>query len=327
MATAEQIKALLRCHAEGDSERFYGVALQVAAQAAKQGHSNLAHDIRALVDDARALPAALRPSSTPTPLAQPRGELAGLLSVSYPRARLNEMVLAEDVHRRLVRVLREHREGDRLRDHGLRPRNRILLVGPPGSGKTMTASVLAGEMQMPLFTILFDGLISKFMGETAAKLRIIFEAIERTRGVYFFDEFDAIGGERAQPNDVGEIRRVLNSLLQFLEQERSTSLIVAATNHRALLDRALFRRFDDVVRYGVPTEMLAEDVLRRRLAAFDLSSLRWPDVLGAAAGLSYAELVDCCDDVAKGLVLDGRYEVRSEDLVAAFGERREGPAF
>ena len=116
----------------------------------------------------------------------------------------------------------------------------------------MTASVLAGELGLPLFQVRLDGLITKYLGETAAKLRQIFDATSRTRGVYFFDEFDAIGSQRGIPNDVGEIRRVLNSFLQMIEQDRSLSLVVAATNHPGILDSALFRRFDDMLHYELP---------------------------------------------------------------------------
>ena len=117
----------------------------------------------------------------------------------------------------------------------------------------MTAAAVAGELGLPLFSIQLDGLITKYMGETAAKLRVVFDAIQATRGVYLFDEFDALGGERGSKNDVGEIRRVLNSFLQFLEQDESDSLVLGATNHAGLLDRALFRRFDAVLEYALPT--------------------------------------------------------------------------
>ena len=169
----------------------------------------------------------------------------------------------------------EQRQQQNLRDHGLQPRRKLLLVGPPGSGKTMTAAVLAGELHLPLFTIVLDGLITKFMGETAAKLRLVFDAMQATRGVYFFDEFDAIGARRGERQDVGEIRRVLNSFLQFLEQDESHGLIVAATNHPELLDKALFRRFDDVIEYSVPDAVLAEALLRARLDRFDTRGLAW----------------------------------------------------
>src|SRR5208337_5606310 len=130
--------------------------------------------------------------------------------------------------------------------------------------KTMSASALAGEFGLPLFEIRLEGLITKFMGETAAKLRLVFDAIAETRGVYFFDEFDAIGAKRTERNDVGEIRRVLNSFLQFLEQDESDSLIIAATNHPELLDPALHRRFDDVIEYALPDPDVARRILKNR---------------------------------------------------------------
>jgi hypothetical protein len=255
MAKADQVKALIRSHAEGDDTRFYSIAMQVAAQEARSGKGRLAQELRDLVDR---LKGHRRPDPQdrtvgPVPLAQPRGELAGLLVAAYPKTRLADMVLAERPRSRLVRVLREQRQRELLSTRGFTPLRRLLLLGPPGTGKTMTASALAGELAIPLLTIQLDGLITKFMGETAAKLRMVFDAIRETRGVYLFDEFDALGGDRGARNDVGEIRRVLNSFLQFLEQDESDSLILAATNHPAILDRALFRRFDAVVEYALPS--------------------------------------------------------------------------
>jgi SpoVK/Ycf46/Vps4 family AAA+-type ATPase len=250
MANAAQIKALIRSHADGDDTRFYSIAMQVAAKAARSGHGQLAQELRQLVDQAKARAVKTgTPRVEPIPMARPRGELAGLLTVSYPKTRLPDMALDTDVQGRIQRVLLEQRQRERIREHGFIPLRKVLLVGPPGTGKTMTASVLAGELSLPLFTIQLHALITKFMGETAAKLRLIFDALEQTRGVYLFDEFDALGGQRAAQNDVGEIRRVLNSFLQFLEQDPSDSLVIAATNYVKLLDRALFRRFDAVIEY------------------------------------------------------------------------------
>ncbi|MDC0711001.1 ATP-binding protein [Stigmatella sp. ncwal1] len=323
MATAEQLKALVRSYAEGDQAQFLSVAMQVAAHAAKQGHSKLAQELRSLVDQVKTksqiAPRRLEP---PTPLTQPRGELAGLLSVSYPSTRLNEMVLQPAVGERLERVLREHKQGHKLREHGLRPRHRMLLVGPPGSGKTMTAAALAGEMQLPLFTIVLDGLITKFMGETAAKLRLVFDAIRSTRGVYLFDEFDAIGGQRGASNDVGEIRRVLNSFLQFLEQDQSDSLIISATNHPELLDHALFRRFDDVIEYNTPSGELANRTILAKLGTFTSDELDWKQLSASAAELSYAELARACNDAIKEAILDDKSVVTTQGILRAFEERR-----
>lgn len=259
--------------------------------------------------------------SGPVPLAQPRGELAGLLSVLYPKVRLSDMVLEETVHERLRRVLVEQRQQQKLTQHGLTPRRKLLLTGPAGAGKTMSASALAGELHLPLFRIVLDGLITKYMGETAVKLRVIFDAIAKTRGVYLFDEFDAIGAKRVSSNDVGEIRRVLNSFLQFLEQDTSNSLIVAATNHVEMLDRALFRRFDDVIDYPLPTSQLAERTIRARLPMLSLADVNWPSVLDAAKGLSYADLARACEDVAKEAILLGWSEPGPDGLQKALSER------
>ncbi|XXR97634.1 ATP-binding protein [Sorangium sp. So ce426] len=202
--------------------------MQVAAHAARQGHGKLAQELRELIDTAKGAPR--RGERVPHPVVQPRGELAGPLSVSYPKTRLSDMVLEPKLQARLERILLEQRQREKLLTHGLAPRRKILLVGPPGTGKTLTARVLAGELSQRLFTILLDGIITRFMGETAAKLRLVFDALQHTRGVYLFDEFDALGSHRTSQNDIGEIRRVLNSFFQFLEQDETESLIIAATN-------------------------------------------------------------------------------------------------
>lgn len=324
MATADQLKALIRSHADGDDTRFYAIAMQVAAQAARSGHGKFAQELRELVDQVKARARATDPGRgpKPVPLAQPRGELAGLLAVGYPKTRVADMALPEVLGARLERVLTEQRERDRLCAHGFSPMRKLLLVGPPGTGKTMTAAALAGELGLPLFSIQLDGLITKYMGETAAKLRLVFDAIQSTRGVYLFDEFDALGGERGSQNDVGEIRRVLNSFLQFLEQDDSASLVLGATNHVGLLDRALFRRFDAVLDYELPTAEIAERVMRARLGLLDVSAIDWDVAARATDGLSHAEIAMACEQAAKDAILDHRTAVRDFELVNALAERR-----
>ena len=260
MATARQIIALLSSHVQGDEEQFLSIALQVAANEARRGRKEIADELRQLVDTARQRRFKLAVGGSEVadvaiPISRPRGELQNLLVAAYPKVRLADMVLQPEVRTRIQRLVQQQRQRDRLREFSQTPSSRLLLVGPPGSGKTMTAAALAGELHLPLFTIRLDTLITQFMGETAAKLRLIFDQIASTRAVYLFDEFDAIGGRRSANNDVGEMRRVLNSFLQFLEESNSTdSVVVAATNHPELLDRALFRRFDDILEYSLPDE-------------------------------------------------------------------------
>jgi SpoVK/Ycf46/Vps4 family AAA+-type ATPase len=319
MATAEQLKAMLKSYVEGDGEQFLTVSMQVAAHAARRGQTRLAQELRDLIDEAKRK--AVQPTHSTVPLARPAGELADLVHASYPKTRLAEMVLSNTIRDSLDRVLAEYRQQDKLRIHGFSARRKLLLVGPPGSGKTMTAAALAGELKLPLLAVRFDGLITKFMGETAAKLRQVFDSMSTTRGVYLFDEFDAIGGDRARPNDVGEIRRVLNSFLQFLETDESDSLILAATNHGRILDPALFRRFDDVIRYGCPDSGQAELLVRDRLNSFDLTGVQWDKVREAAAGLSFADVARASAEAAKAAVLNDRTNIGTEHIVGTLRER------
>ena len=321
MATAEQVKALLKSYSEGNGEHFVSVALQIAAHVARTGKGKLAQELRDLVDEIKRKQAAGKVGGA-VPIARPTGELAGLLSASYPKTRLSEMVLSAETREPLERTVREYRQQERLREHGLSARRKLLLIGPPGCGKTMTASALAGELKLPLFAVQLHGLITKFMGETASKLYMIFEAMSQQPGVYFFDEFDAIGTDRGARNDVGEIRRVLNSFLQFLEQDESDSIVLAATNYVAMLDEALFRRFDDVIPYSRPGGAEIDQLIKNSLHRFLVKSPMWPRIREAAAGLSHAEIARACDDTAKDHILQGKHRVGTAALTTVLRERR-----
>ncbi len=318
MASAKQLKALLKSHLDGDDDRFFSIAMQVAAHEARLGHGKLAEELRAMIDEAKSA----RGAAAPVPIGKPRGELANLLEASYPKARLGEMILSDVLANQIHRVLREQRHAGRIVEHGLSPRRKLLLTGPPGTGKTMTASVLAGELGLPLLEVRLDGLITKFMGETAAKLRQIFDATSRTRGVYFFDEFDAIGSQRGLANDVGEIRRVLNSFLQMIEQDRSHSLVLAATNHLAILDSALFRRFDDILHYELPGKTQVAELLRARLLGSVAKGIRWNSLADLAVGLSYAEITRACNEALKDALIHERPAVREADIRSMLKERK-----
>ncbi|WP_223542023.1 AAA family ATPase [Pseudomonas sp. BF-RE-26] len=328
MATAQQIIALLSSHNQGDEEQFLSIALQVAAAEARLGRRDTADELKTLVEAARKREPITkgqmyRPSQqVATPISKPRGELESLLSVSYPKSQLRDLILDEPKQERLTRLIHQQRQRDKLRSHGLAPSSKLLLVGPPGSGKTLTASILAGELQLPLFTIRLDALITRFMGETASKLRLIFDQIASVRAVYLFDEFDAIGGRRNADNDVGEMRRVLNSFLQFLEEANSTdSLVLATTNHPELLDRALFRRFDDIVEYCLPDTNGIKQILEMRIHAYLPKRVSWTRLIAAANGLSQAEITRAASEIIKDVILLGDKHSSTEAIIKALKER------
>ncbi|MFC7052578.1 AAA family ATPase [Hansschlegelia quercus] len=320
MATAEQVIALVRSYTRQDEGRFLQVAAQVAEEAEARGQNRVAAEIRGLLDDAAAQSGVIRKSADPIPLARPRGELAGIMSVAMPDRRLGQMVLSDDLSKRLDRIVKEQRERTRLRERGLEPRRKFLMTGPPGTGKTLSAGAIAAELGLPLFTVLLDGLITKYMGETAAKLRLVFDAMTERRGVYFFDEVDALAGSRGADNEVGEARRILISFLQFLDEDKSASLIFAATNHPEILDRAFFRRFDASILFGLPAAELVQPLVEETLVGFKLENLDWYAIRGAAHGLSQADIVRASDDAARVAVLEHDGHLTTAQLIESLRE-------
>ncbi|CAD76443.1 putative ATPase [Rhodopirellula baltica SH 1] len=305
LATAAQLRSLIESFAESDEDRFYAVAMQIIAKAEKAGNHKVATDLRTLLADAKASREFERPNRRPVPIAAPTGELAGLIAASFPAVRLSDMVLSPTITASLERLIEEQRQSERLQASGLQPRRKLLLVGPPGCGKTMTASAIAGELHLPLMTVQLHSIITKYLGDTALKLYSVFESAVDRPGVYFFDEFDAIGAGRSDSGDVGEMRRVLNAFLTFLEQDQSDSLFVAATNLVSILDPALFRRFDDVITYDVPDDKLREQLIRNRLSTFCSSkTLELSEAVSASDGLSHADVTRACEEAAKQMLLN-----------------------
>jgi SpoVK/Ycf46/Vps4 family AAA+-type ATPase len=327
MASPQQITALLRSHIVADDERFRAVAMQIAANEAAKGKAEFAAEIKRIVAQsvARNTPGtgASDVRSNSVPFIRLQGELGQLIQLVEPSVGLAQVVLSEKVRARLSRVVREQLHFSRIREHGLRPRQRILLLGPPGCGKTMTAQALAHDLGLPLFVVRLDALFTKFLGETAAKLRVVFDAIETHRAVFLFDEFDSLGLARGAQHDVAEMRRVLNSLLVFIENLRGHSLLVAASNHPDALDPALFRRFDDILRYSAPTKKEIEALLRQRLAAQLETVFDWGKMVGAAKGLSLAEIARAADEASKEAIIEEDIRVDTDLVVAALRERAE----
>jgi SpoVK/Ycf46/Vps4 family AAA+-type ATPase len=314
MATAEQIKSLIRSHFNENQERFFTIALQVAAYEAQQGHGALAHDIRDIVDKAREEKGAII-------LKFPQ-DMRGLILSERPETPKVALVMPHTQIERIERIIHEYRQQHKLKAHGLSHRRKIMLIGPPGTGKTMSARVLAHELHLPLHTIQVDRLVTKFMGETSAKLRQIFDFIQKEVGVFLFDEFDAIGGERSMDNDVGEMRRVLNSFLQFIEQDKSDSLIIAATNNPKLLDRALFRRFDDILYYTYPENEERKKLIQNLLGTFAPLKFPWKLVLAESENLSHAEIDQACLDAIKDSILKEAIEVNPSFFRQMIKERQ-----
>jgi SpoVK/Ycf46/Vps4 family AAA+-type ATPase len=177
-------------------------------------------------------------------------------------------------------------------------------------------------LSLPLFVVRLDNLITRYLGESLSKLRIIFETVNRTRAVYLFDEFDSIGYTRDFTGDVGEMRRLLNSFLTFVEKLTSNSLVIAATNHGDRLDKALYRRFDDLIEFGLPGEDHVWETVKARLSGLPAPKLNKEQILPASNGLSYAEITRACEEATKEMLLRGKKSITTDMLVSALTERR-----
>ena len=274
MASAEHIKGLIRAHLEQDNARFKTIVLQIAANEARQGHMVVARELKQLSEKLSNTNNIVQINNNP------------LLEMYMPNDKISELIVSNNQKIKINRILEEFKNRDKLQAYGLSNRRKILLEGAPGTGKTFTASVIASELGVPLFVVQMDKIVTKFMGETSAKLRLVFEDIKKNIGVYFFDEFDAIGANRSLDNEVGEARRILNSFLQFIEQDDSNSIIIAATNNHRLLDQALFRRFDDVIHYAMPEEDEIRAIFEKKLVKkYYIGNIN-TSLIDAAKGLS-----------------------------------------
>lgn len=310
MATAEQIKSLIKAHIDSDNDKFKTVVLQIAAYEAKHGHDTFARELKQFAEKIGKIKGSILRLNNSN----------GMFLTDFPSYRLSDLIVSEDLNSRISRILSEYRNRNKLQKYGLSNRRKILLEGRPGTGKTFTASVIASELDLPLYTVQMDKVVTKFMGETSAKLRQIFDSIASSTGVYFFDEFDAIGADRGLDNEVGEARRILNSFLQFIEQDTSESIIIAATNNQRLLDQALFRRFDDVLHYAMPSENEIIRLFEYKLKSYDRYFSASADLISKAKSLSHAEIIRSCDDAIKCSILNGT-AIDNEKILRILDER------
>lgn len=312
MATAEQIKSLVKAYADCNDEKFKTVVLQIAAHEAKLGHDNLARDLKKQIEKVGTKRASIVQLTSTNPM----------FAFSMPSHDLSELIVSEEISEKIQRILNEYRNRNKLISYGLTNRRKILIEGNPGTGKTLTASIIASELSLPLYTVQLDKIVTKFMGETSAKLRQVFDSIASSLGVYLFDEFDAIGADRSLDNEVGEMRRILNSFLQFIEQDTSESIIIAATNNQKLLDQALFRRFDDVLHYTLPTPKEIDHLFKYKITSFDTCFTTSKEMINAAKGLSHAEIARVCDDAIKNSILND-IMITNKAIIKLLNERHD----
>jgi SpoVK/Ycf46/Vps4 family AAA+-type ATPase len=248
---------------------------------------------------------------------------AALVDVVRPQRSRDDLVVSDDARARLDRVVQEFAAKDTLARHGLAPKARLLFVGPPGCGKTLCAETLAAELGLDLLRARFDGIVSSYLGETANNLRRVFGYASQQQAVLFFDEFDALGKRRDDPQEVGELKRVVSSFLQILDAHPRDKLVIAATNHEGMLDDALWRRFDEILYFGRPNLDQIAQLMELRLRAVRKRSVDVRAFSERMLGLSYADAERVCLEATKAMLLAGHKEMTTGSLEHELDAQRQ----
>lgn len=295
----------------------------------KRGHEVLARQLEDILKFEKGeefpqldavLPKASKPSGL-TALPTSRRYQEPLASFYLPENLRHHMVLPDEVEERFHRIEREFAARERLALHGLQPRKKVLLFGPPGCGKSLSAERLAWSTGLPLMKVRFDAMISSYFGESASNLRSIFEKAATTPCVLFLDECDFVARSRTNNNDVGEAPRIVNTLLQLLEEYDAPGLLVAATNLGDALDKAIFRRFDDVFEIPLPGTEERRRLLKSTLATINTTpDIDWCRLVSLLSGHSAAHVVRVAHDAAKAAVLSSELPVSQKHLEKAITE-------
>lgn len=306
MAEGRLLRELLKAASPTASTAFVRAAEALIAEERQKKHHLLANDLERILYGTEQR--AGEPRLTPVkdiPTDRERG--LPLLEVITPVRDFQDLIMGDDNGAVLQEVLLEHNRSEVLGSYGLRPMARLLFCGPPGNGKTISAEALARELSWELVLVRFDAVVSSFLGETAANLRKVFDFIARGHYVALFDEFDAIGKERADSAEHGELKRVVNAFLQMLDSYRGRGVLVAATNHEKMLDDAIWRRFDEVLVFPRPNLEQVREVLRLKLRGvrYDLP-LEDRGFVARFRGLSYADIERVVIRAIKAMILSGR---------------------
>lgn len=304
MARGELLRKLILSHTRGKNDMFRAVALEIIAEEKRKKNNQLAKDLLRILensDSSNSFPKALNNIST---LPKDREKQTLLVDIRHPDRLFSEIILKPETREMVVEILEENRKSALLKTHGLNPKKKLLFCGPPGCGKTLCAEIISCELGLPILYTRFDAIVSSYLGETASNLRKVFDHASSGNWVVLFDEFDAIGKARDDINEHGEIKRVINSFLQLLDSFTSSSLIIAATNHEKLLDIALWRRFDEIVYFPLPTVNDIRSLLSMKLKNFPHKGLEIKNRASLLKGMSHADIERICFDAIKRCILN-----------------------
>ena len=314
MANGKILRQLIKAGASGDNSAFRRASEAVIEEERQKQHHLLANDLEhILYGQSTASARSVHTLLPEPPIDKERG--LPLLDIRQPQRALEELSVPDTSLAAIEELLEEHRRADVLRSFGMKPSGKALFYGPPGCGKTLAAEVIAFELDRPLAIVRLDALVSSLLGETAANLRKVFDFIATQPLVVLFDEFDAIGKERADETEHGELRRVVNAVLQMMDAYQGQSLILAATNHEHILDAAIWRRFEEVIDFPLPDAAVTQQLLALKLRGvrrqFELDS---PSLLKLFKRKSGADVERIVRRAVKRMILRSQEFLTLKDL-------------
>ena len=314
MARGELLKKLLSSY--GREDEFRAIAEQIILEEENKKNSVLAKTLRRALDGGVGNLSGVKGLSPLLPLSDPANDFVERIE---PTATHQDISLSAENVRVFQGLLKEFRRGDEIRKRGLPLRSKLLFCGPPGCGKTLCAEVFASELGLPLFVVKLDRLISSYLGETATNIRKIFEFARKRPCVLFLDEFDALARSRGDSSEHNELRRVVNSLLLFIDRMQPKGFLVAATNLDKSLDPAIWRRFDEVLWFERPTAALIAHYLKLKFknVPLDFSLLKHA---AAFEGFSYAEIERVCIMSMKWSIIHDHNHVMESDFLTALSD-------
>lgn len=322
MANGKVLRQLIKAGVAGDVGSFRQVSEKIISDERQKQHHLLANDLENILysDHLPIEKSKVKTKLPPVPVDKERE--FPLLEIKAPQKSIEEMILCDKSYSIIEDVLEEQRRQDILKSYGLKPSSKVIFFGPPGCGKTLAAEVIAYELDLPLAVVRLDAIVSSFLGETAANLRKVFDFISSSPLVVLFDEFDAIGKERDDYSEHGELRRVVNAVLQMIDSYQGKSVVLAATNHEKILDSAIWRRFDETIEFPLPGRdelgRLVKLKLRGVRREFDVDD---KEVIELFEGVSGANIERVVRRAVKKMVLRGQEFLTVKDLECA--SRRE----
>lgn len=333
MGLKNSLRKMIYAHYTGKHEQFTEAVREIVASERGNGHNRIADDLEQALADAsqpslvhqsmRQLSHSYNYPHSTKSIPVSKGDNLPLVEIKHPSLTFEDIVLDSKTKKRVDRIVYEQTKRSSLAKYGLQPISKILFYGPPGCGKTLAAHTLAGVLGWPLLYTRFDSVISSYLGETSLNLSRVFEFAKQGPCILFFDEFDAIGKSREEQGDVGELKRVVNAFLQMMDNYLGDSLIIAATNHEQLLDKAVWRRFDEIIHFTRPATKEIEGLLRMRLSRVRLHNFSPRDLLNSFSDLTYSDITYICLDAIKQMVLSERASLTKEDVLNSLNSFKE----